>query len=201
MRTARSLRDISLLLAVVVNLAAQNAAVGQASVPSTPPPFSPRMSTVVDNVVGLGDDAPQARIILHLEGNDLCLFIAISPDPKQLQAGLFRFKRKIEGERKLETLEFRLPEKPATREEDKVKVWETCLEDIATEQAIATALGDSFIEMTYRDPRPYAKPAQTTLSHPIGILPIGIDVFKDSGGSLHFSLYDAATEMRSESPG
>ena len=197
MRT-RTFLMIACAAATLLSLLNSGSALAQSSKPILPDSFNPRMNTVVDNVVGLGDSAPQARIILRLEEDDLCLFIAIPPDPKQLHAGLFKFKRKRDGESKLETLKFKVPKKPVTREGEKVKIWETCLEDIATEQAAATEIGDTFIEMSYRDPRPYAKPTKTVLNHPLGTLPIGVDVHKDSGGSLSFSFYDAAAELRAE---
>jgi hypothetical protein len=150
--------------------------------------FRMRMDTIVDNVVGLGDEAPSARIVLHIEEDDLCLFIAIPPAPTQLQAELFKFKRRIEGERQLETLKFRLP-KP-TKRDDGARIWDTCLEESVGEDLPLDRFGSVFLDITYRDPRGYRGPVETTMDHPLRRRATGLDVYKDSAGTIQFYNYN-----------
>jgi hypothetical protein len=159
--------------------------------------FRLRMSTVVDNVVGLGAEAPAARFVLELEENDLCLLIAIPPDPTQLQAELFKFKRRIEGQHKLETLKFKF-KKPEKRE-DRVRVWETCIEDSVNDDMTLERFGSTFIEITYRDPRSYRPPVETTVDHPLRVRAVGLDVLKDSAGTIQFRNYNPPVEDETES--
>jgi hypothetical protein len=146
------------------------------------------MDTVVDNVVGLGEEAPSARIVLHIEENDLCLFIAIPPAPTQLQAELFKFKRRIEGERKLETLKFKLP-KP-TKRDDGARIWDACLEESVAEDLPLERFGTVFLDITYRDPRGYRGSVDTTMDHPLRRRATGLDVYKDSSGTIQFYNYN-----------
>ena len=183
-------RSIGLVLALALVVLAPTLTQAQSSRGTVDQSFRLRMSTVVDNVVGLAGETPAARIVLHLEEADLCLLIAIPPDPTQLQAGLFKFKKRVEGESKLETLKFKLP-KP-TKRDDGVRVWETCLEDAAADQMSLEKFGDAFLDITYRDPRGYRIPVEVTVDHPLQIAPVGLDVEKDSAGTLQFLRFDPA---------
>jgi hypothetical protein len=198
--TAGKIARDALLLAFITLLLgsmAQPSAYAQGSRPEADQSFRLRMSTVVDNVVGLGAEAPAARLVLELEDNDLCLLIAIPPDPTQLQAELFKFKRRIEGQHNLETLKFKF-KKPEKRE-DRVRVWETCIEDSVSDEMALDKFGSSFIEITYRDPRSYRPPVGTTMDHPLRVRAVGLDILKDSAGTLQFQNYNPPVETETGS--
>ena len=155
------------------------------------------MDTVVDKVVGLGREAPAARIVLHLEKDDVCLLIAIPPGPDQLQANLFKFKKQTVGERKLQPISFKLP-KPVTREKDGVQVWKTCAPGWAATEALLTQTGTAFVQITYRDPRSYRPPVDVLIDHPLAVLAVGVDVHKDSSGVLQFYNYEPMEDLEGE---
>jgi hypothetical protein len=187
MISIRSLAAASMLV-VVLALLTPDASKSQASRGTVDQSFRLRMSTVVESVVGLGEEAPAARIVFHLEENNLCLFLAIPPSPTQLQANLFKFQRRIEGGRDLETLKFKFG-KPIKRD-DRVRVWDTCLEESVAGDATLAKFGEWFIDIMYREPKGYRPPVESTMDHPLRHRATGLDVFKDSSGTIQFYNYN-----------
>ena len=179
---------VALLLITVLTVLTPAASKAQASRGTVDQSFRLRMSTVVNSVVGLGEEAPAARIVFHMEENNLCLFLAIPPAPTQLQANLFKFHRRVEGDRKLETLKFKFG-KPIKRD-DRVRVWDICLEESVDPEATLGRFGEWFIDIKYREPRGYREPVETTMDHPLRHRATGLDVFKDSSGTVQFYNYN-----------
>jgi hypothetical protein len=89
-------------------------------------------------------------------------------------------------------LKFKLG-KPEKRE-DRVRVWETCIENSVSDEMVLDKFGKTFIEITYRDPRSYRPPVETTMDHPLRVRSVGLDVLKDSAGTLQFRNYNPPKE-------
>lgn len=170
-------------------LAVLFALLGLAAVPVAQGQLGMRMSTVVDNMVGEGGDAPQVRMIFQEKDEDLCLTMAVLTGPTALRAKLFRFSRRVEGEPRSEQIRFDLPRKPesVTQKGHRLQVYEGCLKEALDP---VPSFGPSVtIDIKYRDPRLLAEPAEHALTFPTSESPQGVDVLKDSAGNLLFQPY------------
>ncbi len=150
-----------------------------------------RMDTMADNFVGLGNETPAARLIFQRQEGQLCVLVAIPPSPTELRAQLFRFSKLVEGKRRLEPLRFKLPKTPTQPpgHKDRVRIWEACSPN---EPAGA---GKATLRIQYRDPRMLRETAETNVGYPEPALPTGVDVLKDSAGTLVFRGYDATQDQ------
>jgi hypothetical protein len=175
-------------------LAALLALFALATVPVARGQLGMRMSTVVDNMVGEGGDAPQVRMIFQEKDEDLCLTMAVLTGPTALRAQLFRFSRRVEGEPKSQQIRFDLPKKPEslTQKGHRLQVYEGCLKKEL--DPVPNFGPPVMIDIRYRDPRLLAAPAEHALAFPTAESPQGVDVLKDSAGNLLFQSYRPSSE-------
>lgn len=153
---------------------------------SSIPPAVARMTTLVDNFLGIGDETPEVRLVFEIVVAELCLTIAVQPGPRALRAQLFQFSKRTAEGNSLKPLKFKLPKKGYRPEgqEDRVRVWDAC-----AAREVAEPTEQASILIQYRDPRHTRELAKYTIPYPEITAGIGADIHKDSAGNLIFSSY------------
>jgi len=143
---------------------------------------SNRTSTILEKFFGDGETIPWGRIVFHTAADgELCVTVGAKRGPGALSSQALVFEQSEGGRPK--RLGFRLPAKP-DRKEDDYLLWETCLEEPSTSQALLSVTLRNLSGMQHGQAS-----QKMSVPYPDGALSSGLNLVKSSSGQIEWSVF------------